>query len=62
MYKVVGVRLPHVWRCMLLERIPRVGSYEFESALGVGPDRDTGAYLSKGRCGFVDLDVDVIML
>ena len=46
---------------MLLERFPSVGSYEFESALGVGSDSDTRAYLSKGRCGFIDLDVDVIV-
>ena len=46
---------------MLLERFPSVGPYDFESALGIGPDSDTGAYLSKGRCGFVDLDVNVMI-
>ena len=38
-----------------------MGSYEFESALGVGSDSDTGAYLSKGVCSFVDLDIDVVV-
>ena len=38
-----------------------MGSYEFESALGVGSDSDTGAYLSKGVCSFVDLNIDVVV-
>lgn len=47
---------------MLVESVPCMGSYEFESALAVGPNSDTGAYFTKSGCGFIDLDVDVLIL
>ena len=34
-YEIIGVRFPHVWCRMLLESVPSMGSYEFESALGI---------------------------
>lgn len=60
--KVVGVRFPHVRCCMLLESVPSMGSYEFESALGIRSNGDASTYFAKGVCSFVDLDIDVFML
>ena len=37
-------------------------SYKFESALGVGRYTHTCSFSTERVCGFVDLDVDVVML
>ena len=39
-----------------------MGSYEFESALGVDSKGNASTYFPKGVRGFIDLDVDVVIL
>ncbi len=56
------MRLPHVWCCVLRESVPSTGPKEFESALAVGCNSDTSAYFTKGVCGFVNLDIDMVVL
>ena len=58
----ITVRFPLVWRCVLLECVIGMGSNELESFLGVESDSNTSAYFPKGVCGFVDLDIDMVVL
>lgn len=39
-----------------------MGSYEFESTLGIESKSDASAYFAKGMRGFINLDVDVVIL
>lgn len=61
-YEDICVRFPSVWCCMFLESVPSMGPYESESALGVDSKSNASTYFTKGVCGFVDLDVDVVIL
>ena len=60
--KDIGVRFPLVRCRVLLESAPCMGSYEFESALGVDSKGNASTYFPKGVRGFIDLDVDVVIL
>ena len=46
---------------MLLKSVPSMGSYEFESALGIGSNRDTSAYFTEGVCSLIDLDIKMVV-
>lgn len=39
-----------------------MGSYELKSALGVDSEGNASAYLTKRVGGFIDLDIDVLIL